>query len=295
MSFNKKSMMIALLCYITWGLMPVYWNLLAGVDPLLILCCRIVFSFLFMFCVLAASGSLNVLKETLSDKIKMRCLIPSSLLITLNWGIYIWAVNSGRVLDASLGYYMNPLIAFLLGVLLFKEKFLKLQLVAVALAVIGVIVSLIAFGSFPIVAVGLSLSFAVYGVLKKKAHADPAASIAVESLIAAPFALLFSFMFLSDSFATVKPFEFFLLIGGGVLTAVPLILYARAVNDIPFIIVGFFQYVSPSLALSYGLISGETPSGSQIVSFIFIGLSLIVFSIALFLKTKGSRSTQTTL
>jgi len=295
MSANKKGLMITLSCYILWGILPAYWNLLSGIDPLFILCCRIIFAFVFMIIVLTATGKIKTFRDTITNKKTMRYLVPAAFLISFNWGLYIWAVNNGRVLDSSLGYYMNPLLAFLLGVLLFREKYLKLQLVAVALAVTGVIISLIAFGSFPIVAVGLSLSFAVYGVLKKKAHADPAASIAVESLLVAPFALVFPFFFLTESFSTVTPAGFLLLMGGGILTAVPLFLYARAVNDIPFIIVGFFQYISPSLALSYGLITGETPSGSQIVSFIFIGLGLIVFSIALLLKTNDSRPTQTTL
>ena len=285
---NKKGISIALSCYILWGILPAYWNLLSGVDPMFVLCCRIVFAFAFMMCVLIASGRINAFKETITNKTTMKYLVPAAFLIAFNWGLYIWAVNNGRVLDSSLGYYMNPLIAFSLGVLLFREKYLKLQLVAVALALTGVIVSLIAFGSFPIVALGLSLSFAVYGFLKKKAHADPAASIAVESLIVAPLALAFSFFFLTDSLAAVKTTELLLLVGGGILTAIPLFLYARAVNDIPFIIVGFFQYISPSLALCYGLITGETPSGPQIVSFIFIGLGLVVFSIALLQKVKSA-------
>ena len=288
MNINKNSLAITLSCYILWGLLPAYWNLLSGVDPLLILCFRIVFAFIFMICFLSASGRFQAFRDTITNKTTMRYLVPAALLITFNWGLYIWAVNNGRVLDGSLGYYMNPLIAFLLGVIIFREKYLKLQLVAVALAFTGVIISLIAFGSFPIIAVSLALSFAVYGVLKKKAGADPAASIAVESLVVAPFALLFPFIFLNDSFAAVGIVELLLLMGGGILTAIPLFLYARAINDVPFIIVGFFQYISPSLALTYGLLMGETPSGAQIVSFIFIGLGLIVFSIALLRKIKKS-------
>jgi len=288
MTINKNSLIITLSCYILWGILPAYWNLLTNVSPLIILCSRVVFSFLFMICFLSASGRFQAFRDTIKNKTTMRYLVPAALLITFNWGLYIWAVNNGRVLDGSLGYYMNPLIAFLLGVLLFREKYLKLQLVAVALAFTGVLISLIAFGSFPVIAVSLALSFAFYGVLKKKAGADPAAGIAVESLVITPFALIFPFIFLTDSIAAVGFVELLLLIGGGVLTAIPLFLYARAVNDVPFIIVGFFQYVSPSLALTYGLITGEKPSHAQIVSFIFIGLGLIVFSVALLLKMKDS-------
>ena len=294
MSTNRKSITIALSCYILWGVLPVYWNLLSAVNPIIILCCRIIFAFLFMFCVLMVTGRLQVFFDTIKDKKTMYYLVPAAFLISFNWGLYIWAVNNGRVLDSSLGYYMNPLIAFLLGVLLFREKYLKLQLVAVALAFTGVIISLIAFGSFPIIAICLALSFAIYGVLKKKAQADPAASIAVESLIITPFALIFSIVFMRDSIVTLSITDILLLVGGGALTAIPLVLYARAVIDIPFIIVGFFQYISPSLALIYGLLSGETPSTSQIISFIFIGLGLLVFSIALILRHKDIAVTQKT-
>jgi len=239
-----------------------------------------------MIGVLVATGRMKVLRDTLKNKATMRYLAPASLLITFNWGLYIWAVNNGRVLDCSLGYYMNPLIAFLLAVIIFREKYTKLQLAAVALAFTGVVISLVAFGSFPVVAIGLSISFAMYGVLKKKAHADPAASIAVESLLIAPFALTFSLMFMPESIAAVTAPEVLLLVGGGALTAIPLLLYARAVNDIPFITVGFLQYISPSLTLIYGLISGEKLPVSRIVSFIFVGLGLVVFSIALIRKSK---------
>ena len=291
---ESKSLFIALSCYILWGILPAYWNQLSGVNPLLILCFRIVFAFVFMICFLKISGRIQVFRDTITNKATMRCLVPAACFISVNWGLFIWAVNNGRVLDSSLGYYMNPLIAFLLGVLVFKEKHVKLQLVAVGLAFTGVLISLIAFGSFPIIAICLASSFAVYGMLKKKAQADPAASIAVESLVIAPFALVFAVFFLNDNIVSLSIPNILLLVGGGALTAIPLVLYARAVNDIPFIIVGFFQYISPSIALFYGLITGEVPSSAQIVSFIFIGLGLLVFSFALLKKAKGSKIIQKT-
>jgi len=286
MGINKKGLVICLLCYILWGSLPVYWNLLGGVNPLLVLCCRIVFAFAFTASLLAVSGRLKVLLNTLKDKKAMRYLIPSSLLITFNWGLYIWAVNSERILDASLGYYMNPLMAFLIGILVFREKSTKLQIAAVVLAFTGVVVSLIAYGSVPIVSLGLSLSFALYGLMKKKAGTDPIAGIAVESLIVTPFAIMFAAFFLPDSIRALGTAEVLLLIGGGAVTATPLILYSRAVNDIPYTVVGFLQYLSPSISLAYALLNGETLSASQIVSFTFIGLGLIVFSIALVRKSK---------
>ena len=274
-------MAIAASCYAIWGLLPAYWNLLEGLNPLFILCCRIFFSLVFTIGVLLISKRVHVLRDTLKSKAAMRYLAPASLVIACNWGLYIWAVNSGRVLDSSLGYYMNPLTGFLLGVLLFREKYSKLQIVAVALAFAGVLISLVAFGSFPFVAVGLTLTFASYGVLKKKAHADPVASIAVETMIFAPVALISALVFMADSLGAVNTVELLLLICSGAATAVPLILFSRAVNEVPFIIVCFIQFISPSLTLIYGLVSGEAISTAQLVSFVFIGLGLIVFCVAL--------------
>lgn len=281
MSLKKRGIAVGVLCYVIWGILPAYWNLLLGVNPLLILCGRVVFALVFMLCVLAVTGRMHVFFSTLKDRKKMRYLIPSAVLITFNWGLYIWAVNSGHIIEASLGYYMNPLISFLLGVIIFSEKYTKLQLLAVGLALAGVLVSIIAFGSVPIIAISLATTFATYGALKKKAHADPNSSIAIESLIAAPFALVLAFVFMTESIAAVNFTQMLLLIGGGAATAIPLVLYARAVNSIPYITIGFLQYISPTLAIIYGVMIGTRPSDAQIVSFIFIGLGLIVFSIAL--------------
>jgi len=289
MDKNRKNMAIAAGCYVMWGILPAYWNLLSGVSALFILCCRIVFSLLFTLGLIVATKRVRVFIDTLKNKAAMRCLAPASAIIACNWGLYIWAVISGRVLDSSLGYYMNPLTGFLLGILMFREKYTKLQIAAVALALAGVAVSIIAYGSFPIVAVGLTLTFAAYGALKKKAHADPMASIAVETLIAAPAALLFALVFMTDSIRSANTSQMLLLIGSGAATALPLVMYARAINEIPFIIVCFLQFISPSLTLIYGLISGETISGAQLVSFVFIGLGLIVFSVALTKIAKAER------
>jgi len=280
-TINKKSVSIALSCYILWGILPAYWNLLSGLNPIFILCYRIVFAFAFTIGILAVSGRMQVFKDTLKDKAAMRRLVPSSLLITCNWGAFIWAVNSGRILESSLGYYMTPLIAFVLGVIIFREKFRKLQIAAVILAFAGVLVSSIAFGSFPFVSIGLALSFAIYGVLKKKAHVDPVAGIALESLLFAPIALIISLVFMSDEISAAGATGLLLLVAGGVVTALPLIMYSRAVNDLPLNIVGFLQYISPSLAMTYGLFTGETATEAQIICFIFIGIGLIVFSVAL--------------
>ena len=293
MEVNKKNLTICLMSYVLWGSLPAYWNLMIGMDPFFILCFRIIFALVCMAGLLVITRRMQVFVATLRDKATMRYLIPTSILITVNWGIYIWAVNTGHVLDSSLGYYMNPLVSFLFGILIFREKHTKLQLAAVALAFTGVLISVIAYGSVPYISISLTLTFAAYGVLKKKAHADPVSGIAVESLIITPFALIVALVFMTDSVRAVSFTDMLLLIGGGAASAIPLALYSRAVNDLPLIIVGFLQYISPSLQLVYALINGETLSTSRLVSFVFIGLGLIVFSVALVRTSKAERAVDT--
>ena len=281
MSADKKSLAIAAGCYALWGILPAYWQLMEGVDSLLVLCLRIIFSLAFTLILLGITRQTKLLLSTLRDKSLMRWLAPAALLVTFNWGLYIWGVNSGRVIECSLGYYMNPLIVFLLGVLLFREKCTRLQLFSVALAFAGVLISVIAYGDFPFISFGLALSFAAYGVLKKKAHVEPISGIAVETLIMTPFALAFAAFFRADGIAGLNTVEALLAAWSGAVTATPLILYGRSVNHIPFFIVGFIQYISPSISLVYAILVGETASTAQIISFSFIWLGLAVFSFTL--------------
>ena len=286
MSMNKKALLSAVICYLIWGIQPAYWNLLDEYNPLFILCSRIIFTFVFTLILTACTGRMKVFLNALRDKSIMRNLIPASVILTFNWGIFIWAVNSGHILDTSIGYFMNPLMVFLFGILLFREKSTKLQLTAVALAFTGVLISVIAYGSFPFVSVSIALSFAAYGVFKKKTGADPVVGITVESMVMAPFALVFALLVIPESFITVTTGGALLLVLSGVATAVPLIMYARAINEIPYIVVGFLQYIGPTISLIYGLTRGETLSASQIISYVFIILGLIVFSIALIRSSK---------
>lgn len=290
MEIKKSSLAAGVLCYMIWGVLPIYWNILGGVDTMLILCFRIVFAFVFTMGLLIASGRTHVFLQTIKNRETMRYLIPASALITFSWGYYIWAVNSGRILDTSLAYYINPLISFLFGVSIFKEHSSKLQYVAVGMAFTGVLISVIAYGSFPYVSLMLALAFACYGITKKKARADPISSIAIESLIVLPLALIFTLVFLRDEVRSVGGTDLLLLIGGGAVTAIPLALYARSVNEIPYIVIGFIQYISPSMTLIYGLLSGEALSGSQAISFFFTWPALILFSIATVITHKRAVS-----
>ncbi|MBR2156196.1 MAG: EamA family transporter RarD, partial [Clostridia bacterium] len=170
---KNRSFFITMLTYIIWGLLPLYWKLLSHVPAVLTLCCRIIFSLVFTAAVIIITRRLDKFKALLKDKPTMLKLAAASLLITVNWGTYIYAVASGHTLDASLGYYMNPLVVFAASMVIFKEKTSILQIVSICIAASGVIITLLIFGTVPVTALIMAFSFAAYGSVKKFAHVDP--------------------------------------------------------------------------------------------------------------------------
>ena len=290
---NKRSLLMVTLGYVLWGILPLYWHLLANVNPLFVLANRIIWSAIFTIAVLAATKRLGELWAMLRDRRVMKLLIPATIAISLNWGLYIWAVGQNRVLEASLGYYMNPLMVFFLGTLLFKERCGKLELLALLFATAGVIYSTLQYGEFPYVAVLLAALFAIYGVFKKFAHVDGFVSIAAETLLLSPFAI--AFILLSPqtpaTIANVSTLQIMLLVMAGAMTAVPLALYSQGVNDLPFLTMGFLQYVSPTLMLLSGmLVMGEEFSASKAVSFACIGIGLVLYTVGMVQRERAARA-----
>lgn len=286
---NKKSLLMVLAGYVIWGVLPLYWHALSGIDPIVILCCRIVMSAVCTTLLLFATGRLGELWAVMRNKQLMKFLIPAALTVTVNWGVYIWAVSAGHVTDSSLGYYMNPLVVFLFGSLIFKERCGKMELVALLLAAAGVLLTTLQYGAFPYIAITLAVSFALYGMFKKFAHVDGTVSIAVETIVLFPAALLFLLLSpqTSAAIATATPLQFVFLLLAGIVTAAPLIMYTQGVNGLPFITMGFLQYVCPTLMLILGVaIMGEPFSVANAVSFAFIWAGLILFSVGMIKREK---------
>lgn len=289
---NKQSILIGALCYVIWGFLPLYWHLLEDWNPLFVLCNRILFSAVFVMVLLLCLGRVKSVFATMRDWSKMKYLLPAAIVVTINWGIYIWAVSSGRVIDSSLGYYMNPLMVFVFGVVVFREKSGIRSWIAIALAAVGVLLSTLLSSVFPYTAVALALTFSIYGLLKKIVHVDGLVSIAVETLLIAPFALLFILFAPASRQAlmSVTPLSALLLIGTGIVTATPLILYTRGVNDLPFVTMGFLQFICPTLQLAIGLIVyRETLHPAKIIAFAFIWLGLVLYMSELFHRERTSR------
>lgn len=283
---EKRSFFITMLTYIIWGLLPIYWKLMSHIPAVLTLCCRIIFSMVFTMGIIILTRRFGQFKALIKDRPTALKLAAASALITLNWGTYIYAVASGHTLDASLGYYMNPLLVFALSTIVFREKASGLQVASICVAASGVIITLIIFGTVPVTAIILSLSFACYGMVKKFAHVDPLMSIALETLFVMPVALIAALSLYGDAVAALTLRDGLLLMLAGPVTAIPMILYSVGVNHLNFKTVGILQYISPSLMLLIGLISGEALTIEKVIPFIAVIAALIIYSIGML--SKGS-------
>lgn len=289
MRMRGKSLASLLLCYIIWGMQPLYWDLLEGFNSMFILCCRIVMCMAFTWIFLACTGKTRELLAAFRNPQLMKYLAPAALFLCFDWALFNWSVANGHVLDVALGYYMNPMVIFITGITLFREKGSVLEFAAVAVACAGVIISAIGYGSFPLVSVLCAVSWPAYAMVKKAAHADPMISMSVESTLLAPFALIASIVFFpgTGGWADITLANTPLLILTGVITAAPIILYTVGVNGMPFKVVGILQYLSSTISFICGfLFMGEEVTRSKLVMFGFIIAGLILFTIGSFRRQK---------
>ena len=167
LSRTKKSLLALLLCYLIWGLQPIYWNLLGSFNSMFILCVRIVMSMIFTWLYLICSGRLRELLAAFRNKKLMKYLVPASVFICADWGLFNWAVMNGHVLDTALGYYMNPMVIFIIGLVLFRERGHLLEYIAVGVAFIGVLITTVQYGSFPLISVLCAIAWPIYATVKK--------------------------------------------------------------------------------------------------------------------------------
>ena len=288
---TQKGVIHAGFSYLLWGLLPIYWKLLDHVNAKEILASRVVWSFFFMVVILLLTKKwglfLRTIKGFAKNKKQMAALTIASLLISVNWFIYIWAVNSGHMIEASLGYYINPLISILLGMIVLKEKLTVYQYASFVLAAIGVLIISISHGQFPWIAIVLALSFGLYGLAKKLINVDSAVGLTLETLVITPIAVIYiGFLFISgtNDFLNAGIQTDLLLIGAGVATAVPLLYFAKGAQKIPLSLLGFLQYIAPTLTLLLGVfVYHEHFSKIQLLSFMFIWSALTIYSLS---KTK---------
>ena len=283
---EKRGVAAAVFCYLLWGIFPLYWKLLAEVDSLEIIAHRIIWCFAttVIFCAAARLDLRGLLKTPRA----WRYLVPAAIIITLNWSIYIFAVNVGRVVETAIGYYINPLVSVVLGIVVFGERLSALKGAAVALCAIGVTFFTVSYGQFPWIAIALALSFGAYGAVKKKAGYPAITALAFENAVMVLPAVLFAIAlahvtgthaFAADLDTSHGAYLTALLVVGGPATALPLILFAKAANSIPLSLLGFIQYLSPTMALLTGVfLFGEpfTLAHGVCLGCIWSGIALVI-------------------
>lgn len=267
--------------YGLWGLLPIFFKLLHAVTPVEVVAQRVIWSLVLIIGVLAARRNLGALGAALRDRRIVLPLTASALFIGFNWLVYVWSVNNGHVIAASLGYFLNPLVNVALGVLVLKERLRRGQAIAITIAAVGVAIMAATALTTLWISVGLAVSFALYGLVRKLTPVAPMIGLGAETLLLAPLALAYllwlwghgSISLGQDSYTSS------LLIFSGALTTVPLILFAMAAQRLPLSTLGLIQYLAPTLQFLCGvLLYGEKLTQGQLISFALIWLGLILFA-----------------
>jgi chloramphenicol-sensitive protein RarD len=297
MGKEKSGILLAISSYLIWGILPVYWKSIDNVPSAEILVSRVVWAFIstLLLILLLKNGRylFEDIKRLWKSQLNFWLLFLASILISGNWFLYIWAVNNGYLVQTSLGYYINPLISVLLGVFFLKEKLSPAQKVAFILAMIGVLILTFSYGQFPWLSFVLAISFAVYGLLKKQIKLDALRGLTIETFFITPLALGYYIWLFIDNRAVFLHSDVktdTLLIFTGIATALPLVLFAKGAQRIPLYMVGFLQFIAPTMMLFLGVIIYKESFGQvDLISFIFIWIGLVLFTyskVIEMLKTK---------
>lgn len=278
--------------YVTWGIIPIFWKLLDHVGAVEIVVHRIVWTLVFALAALAAWERLPRLWEALRQPRTVLALAASALLIAVNWGLFIWAVTQDRIIDTSLGYYINPLVSFVLGVVWLGERLTKIQIAAVALAVLGVLNQTVALGYLPWISLVLAVSFGIYGLIRKTVPVESLEGLTVEALLLAPLSLAYIvYMVVSGTgaFFHTSLSTDLLLVFAGPLTAIPLLLFAAGARLVRLSTMGFLQYLAPSISLLIAVfLYNETFTQAHAVTFALIWSALALVSWEAFRRERYS-------
>lgn len=280
-------------CYVIWGVLPIFWHMLAAVDALYVLSARIMASVAFLLVLLAARRRLGTVAEACRDRGALVRMMLSGVFICINWGVYIWAVNGGHALDASLAYYMNPILAVVLGTAVFGERLSPLQWLSVAVTFAGIVVTVVGHGQFPWMALVIGGSFAVYGAVKKGVRAEAEVSVLVETMTLAPFAL--AYLLWAEARGTgavgvLSGWQWLLLPLSGIATTVPLLFFARGIKTTPMSLSGILMYVNPTLQFLVSVaVFREKFTAAYGVLFGFVWSGLALYLAAGFLRRRRER------
>jgi chloramphenicol-sensitive protein RarD len=285
----KKGILYALGAYVTWGLFPIYWKLLAGVPALQLLGHRIVWSFLLLFGIILIVRQGKIFRAALNWRVLLIYSV-AGILIAINWLTYVWAVGAGYIVESSLGYFINPLLSVLLGVIFLRERLRPLQWLPIGLAAAGVLYLTFAYGSLPWVALTLAFSFGLYGLVKKTAPLGALHGLTLETgllFLPALGYLIFDEISGPGAFLHSSLTVDFMLVGAGLVTVAPLILFASAVKRIPLTLIGVLQYINPTMQFLLGVVIFKEPfDHHRLIGFGVVWVALILFGLEGFLAQR---------
>ena len=280
-SETRKGVVAALSAYLLWGFLPILFRLMEAAGSMLIVAERTLWSLVLLAVILAFAGGFAEVRAVLSDGRRMRVIALSAILLVGNWLLYVWAVETGQVLEASFGYFINPLVNVAIGMILLGERQNRMQTIAIGIALVAILIQAAGIGRIPFVALGLALSFGFYGFIRKTAKAGPATGLFAETVVVAPFAMAFVAFDLATRGIGVHadPVQMTLLVLTGPATAIPLLLFAYGVRRLRLTTIGMFQYLAPSIQFLLAItLFGEELNPLRLLSFALIWVSLMVFS-----------------
>lgn len=273
----------ALLAYVLWGLFPLYWGFLAPATPAEVLAARVAFSLLALALLVTVVGQWPIVRGLFGQRRRLAILAAAAVFVSINWGTFIWAVDNDHVVDASLGYFINPLVSVALGVLILRERLRHLQWIAVAIAASSVLYATFALGRPPWISLVLALSFGSYGLAKKLAGVDAIPSLTVEMILLTPVALGYLALLWSRSELVLGSQGWghaLFMVGAGPVTALPLLLFGVAAHRVALSVLGPLQYVTPTLQLAIGVwLFGEPMSAQRWLAFVGVWVALVVLTL----------------
>ena len=277
-------------CYVMYGLFPVFWKQLATVNSFYVLAVRVVWSLLILLGILVVCRELDSVRVVLKDRKKLGILALASGFLCLNWGSYIWAVNSGRGVDASLAYYIAPILSILLGNMVFRERLTKLQWFSIAVTFVGLVVTVVRSGQMPWVALIIGGSFVIYSALKKEIRVKSNVSMFFETLYLAPFALVLMVWLDQQGNGAVgvlRGWQWLLLPAAGMITVIPLLLFSKGIQDTSMSLAGILMYINPTLQLMISVwLYHEEFTTTHAILFGFVGVGVMIYLVASLLERR---------
>ena len=284
MNENRLGQIYAILAFLFWGaIAPIYFKEVSSVEPLEVLIHRIFWSFIILIPLLFITKQVDIFKVIIRDNKKIKYLALTTFFISLNWLVFIWAVSNNKIMETALGYYINPLVSVFLGYVFFGERMTRYQNFAIFIAFLAVLYQLISLGSLPIVSLTLALSFAFYGMIRKKINVGSIVGLFIETLILMPFALIgIYYLMINDKISFLNSSEYIsiMLTLGGLITIIPLLLFNGAATRMKLSTLGFFQYIGPTCAFLLAIfVYNEEFNTDKLITFSLIWLALVIFSL----------------